>query len=141
MPSQPSFKKGYAVSSPPAPEPLPPGSKPKLSVVRGRRPGKTYGILEGQTFVGRPGDEPVEVDLDEQEKEGQVFAANRHACIYFENGLMTIEDPGTSYGTFVNRVKIPPNQRHPLKADDVIQIGSVQMKVTVKVKKGTGVQK
>lgn len=141
MPSQVLFKKGDAVSSPSTPAPLPPGSKPKLSVVRGRRPGKTYGILEGQTFIGRAGAEPVDIDLDEQEKEGQVFAANRHACIVFENGLITVEDPGTSYGTFINRVKIPPNQRYPLKADDVIQIGSVQLKVTVKVKKGTGVQK
>ncbi|MCS6849588.1 MAG: FHA domain-containing protein [Gemmataceae bacterium] len=121
--------------------PVPEGAKCKLAVIRGMRVGKTYGINPGQTFLGRTGEEPVDVNMDEQERPGQVFAANRHACIYFENHSLAIEDLGTSFGTFVNRVKLPPNQRHPLKADDIIQIGSVQLKVQVKAKQRTGVQK
>lgn len=129
------------MSSPSEPAPLPAGVKPKLNVVRGERPGKTYPINEGQTHIGRAGPEPVDIDLDEQERAGQVYAANRHACIYFENNCLAIEDPGTSYGTYLNREKLPPNKRHPLKADDLVQIGTVHFKVVVKAKRKTGQQK
>jgi len=128
------------VSSPPTPEPLPEGSKPKLTVTRGQRPGASFGVREGITQLGRGG-EGVDVDFDVQERPGQVFAAPVHAKIYFENNVLTIEDPGTSYGTYVNRVRIPDNTRHPLKAEDVIQVGTVQLQVKVKIKKATGVAK
>ncbi len=131
------------MSSPTSPvaEPLPAGSKPKLTVVRGQRPGASFGVKEGVTQFGRSGDDPVDVDLDVQERPGQVFAARQHARIYFEDSILTIEDSGTANGTYVNRVKIAPNQRYPLKAEDLIQIGTVQFQVKVKVKKATGVAK
>ena len=122
--------------------PLPAGAKIKLTVVRGNRVGRAYGLREGISFIGRQGAQPVDVNMDDHEKPGNVFAQNRHACIMYQKGLVTITDPGTKTGTFVNRVKIQAGKPHQLKAEDVVQIGNValQLKV-VGMKKKTGQQK
>jgi len=126
----------------PAAVPLPNGAKAKLTVLKAAvRPGKTYGVLEGITFIGRTGKQPVNVNLDEHEKPGNVFADNRHACVVYAKNMLTISDPGTKTGTFVNRVKIPAGKPYPLKAEDTIQIGNVALQVKVIAKKQTGVQK
>jgi pSer/pThr/pTyr-binding forkhead associated (FHA) protein len=130
------------MSSPsPAPEPLAPGSKVKLSVVRGQRVGAAYPVKEGENILGRTGDKPVDVNFDDQERPGQVFAANHHAIIRFENNCLTIQDTGTTNGTYVNRGKVPFDRPMPLKAEDVVQVGTVQFQVKVKIKKATGVAK
>ena len=51
--------------------------------------------------------------------------------ILLENGQMTIEDLNSSNGTFLNRAKIYPAQPQPLKPNDVVQIGNVQLKVII----------
>jgi pSer/pThr/pTyr-binding forkhead associated (FHA) protein len=79
--------------------------------------------------------------MDDQERAGQIFAANRHAVITFEGANLTIEDTGTANGTYVNRVKLAPNAKQSLKPEDVVQIGTVQLQVKVKEKKRTGTQK
>lgn len=123
---------------------IPPGSKVKLTVVRGQRVGAAYPVNEGQTILGRgaAGEQlPVDVEMDDQERDGQIFAANQHAIIRFENNALTVEDTGTANGTFVNRGKLPPNTKTPLKPEDIVQVGTVQLQVKVKEKKNTGVQK
>src|SRR5262249_19180259 len=66
-----------------SPAPLPPGAKAKLKVLKAHtRAGKTYGVKEGGiTFIGRAGPQPVDLNLDEHEKPGNVFAQNRHANV------------------------------------------------------------
>lgn len=130
------------VSAPPAPvaAPVPvpvsddpyqvPGSaNPRLFVVRGQRPKAEYPIMEGVNFMGRADDKPVDIDLEEQENPEKVWCSRQHAVIEFDNQKITIEDLNSSNGTFLNRNKIYPGQKMPLKANDVIQIGSIQMKV------------
>lgn len=123
---------------------IPPGSNVKLTVVRGQRLGAAYPVNEGKTVIGRGAageQELVDVEMDDQERPGQTFAANQHAIIVFENGTLTVEDTGTANGTFVNRVKLAPNTKTPLKPEDIVQVGTVQLQVKVKEKKKTGAQK
>jgi pSer/pThr/pTyr-binding forkhead associated (FHA) protein len=42
-----------------------------------------------------------------------------------------IEDLNSSNGTFINRNRLYPGQRRVLHVNDIIQIGTVQMKVVV----------
>lgn len=128
------------MSSPaPAAQALPPGSKVKLSVVKGVRVGKTYALKEGVNYIGRAGSFPVDVDLAEQEK--SPFITNRHAVIYFQNGSLAIADPGSPIGTYVNRAKIEKGKKVALKAEDVVQLGNVALQIKVIAKKRTAAQK
>ena len=44
---------------------------------------------------------------------------------------MTIEDLNSSNGTFVNRTRVYPGQKRPLAVNDVVQVGTVQMRLPV----------
>jgi len=110
---------------------LPEGSKPKLVVLRGQRVNAEYEIYDGDNYIGRADDKPVDVDLEDQEPPDRIWSSRQHALIAFENGQLTIEDLNSLNGTFVNRTRVPPGQRRPLLVNDVIQIGTVQMKVKV----------
>jgi pSer/pThr/pTyr-binding forkhead associated (FHA) protein len=117
-----------------SPSTIPAGAQVQLSVVRGQQLGATYPVKQGKTVVGRAAageKQPVDVELDEQERPGQVFAANHHAILTFENNNLTVEDTGTANGTYINRVKIQPNSPQPLKPGDVVQVGTVQLQVQV----------
>ena len=127
-----------AAVAPPAPAPaapagagLPPGAQPKLVVQRGQKPKAEYSLFEGQNFVGRADEKPVDVDLEDQEPPDRVWSSRQHACIHFEDGQLSIEDLNSSNGTFVNRARIYPGTKKPLNVNDVIQIGNVQLKVVV----------
>jgi FHA domain len=113
------------------PAPLPASAQPRLLVLRGQKRSVEYPIYEGQNFIGRADEKPVDIDLEDQEPPDRIWSSRQHAVITYEGGRMTIEDLNSSNGTFVNRSKIHPGQKCPLKANDVVQIGTVQMKVKV----------
>ena len=104
-------------------------ANPRLFVVRGQKPKVEFPILGGLNFVGRADDKPVDIDLEDQENPERVWASRQHAVIEFEDNKITIEDLNSSNGTFLNRNKIYPGQKMPLKANDMVQIGNIQMKV------------
>jgi pSer/pThr/pTyr-binding forkhead associated (FHA) protein len=108
---------------------FPADAQPKLLVTRGLKQNLDYPIYAGQNFIGRADEKPVDVDLDDQEPPDRVWSSRQHALILFENGVMTIEDLNSANGTFVNRAKLAPGTKQTLKPDDVIQIGTVQLKV------------
>ncbi len=110
---------------------MPPGASPKLVVQRGQKRGAEYPIFEGLNFIGRADDKPVDIDLEDQEPPDRVWCSRQHAVLIFENNVLTLEDLNSSNGTFLNRVRVNPGQKLPLKPNDVIQIGNVQMKVVV----------
>lgn len=132
-----------AVAGPPAPPPptpapaeakpgvLPPDAKPKLVVIRGLKIGAEYPLYEGENFIGRADEKPVDIDLEEQESPDRIWSSRQHACIIFQDGVLTIEDLNSSNGTFVNRQRVYPGQKRQLNPNDVIQIGTVQLKVRV----------
>ena len=104
-------------------------ANPRLYVVRGQKPKVEFPILGGLNFVGRADDKPVDIDLEDQENPERVWASRQHAVIEFEDNKITIEDLNSSNGTFLNRNKIYPGQKMPLKANDMVQMGNIQMKV------------
>ena len=111
--------------------PLPPGSKPKLVVLRGQRVNVEYPLYDGDNYVGRADEKPVDVDLEDQEPPDRIWSSRQHALISFEEGQLAIEDLNSTNGTFVNRTRVHPGQKRPLQVNDVIQIGTVQMKVKI----------
>jgi hypothetical protein len=110
-------------------EKLGPDAKPALVVVRGLRIGAEYPLYEGENYVGRADDKAVDVDLEDQEAPDRIWSSRQHARITFQDGALTIEDLTSTNGTFVNRLRVHPGQKQALKSNDVVQIGTVQMRV------------
>jgi hypothetical protein len=110
---------------------IPAGAQPRLIVQRGQKRNVEFPIYEGQNFIGRSDEKPVDIDLEDQEPPDRVWSSRQHAVIIYENGSIMIEDLNSSNGTFVNRAKIHPGQPRHLVPNDVIQIGTVQLKLLV----------
>ena len=131
--AQPVPEPAAAAAAPPAAEAaaLPAGAQPRLVVMRGQRLNVEYPLYEGHNFIGRADEKPVDIDLEDQEPPDRTWSSRQHALISYEEGKLQIEDLNRSNGTFVNRTRIYPGQKRPLAPNDVIQIGTVQMKVKV----------
>jgi FHA domain len=110
---------------------LPADAKPKLVVLRGQKINAEFPIYEGLNFIGRADEKPVDIDLEDQEPPDRIWCSRQHALINLEGGIVTIEDLNSANGTYVNRGRIYPGQKRSLNVGDVIQIGTVQMKVKI----------
>jgi hypothetical protein len=108
-----------------------PSAEPRLVVVRGERINAVFPILEGKNYVGRCADRPVDIDLDGQEPVERTWTSRHHAVLTWDRGMLVIEDLNSLNGTFVNRARIHPGHRQALHPGDVVQIGTVQMRVLV----------
>jgi hypothetical protein len=104
-------------------------TNPKLLVVRGQRMDVAYPLYPGKNYLGRTDDKPVDVDLEDQESPDRIWTSRQHAVITFENGKLTIEDLNSLNGTFVNRTRVHPGQVRDLIESDVVQVGTVHLKV------------
>lgn len=102
--------------------------KLQLQVVKGAKPNLEYALYEGENYIGRPGELAVDIDLSEQEGAGR--SSLQHAVVSCSDGKLTIEDLSSTDGTFVNRSKIKPGTKVPLKVKDTIQIGAVEFLLT-----------
>jgi pSer/pThr/pTyr-binding forkhead associated (FHA) protein len=122
---------GIFAEAAPAGEALPAGATVKLVSVRGQKLGIEYPVYEGQNFIGRSDEQPVDIDLDDQEPQDRIWSSRQHALICYENGQLCVEDLKSANGTYVNRIKCEPGNKMPLKADDIVQIGAVHLKVVV----------
>jgi len=100
-------------------------------VLRGLKRNVEYPIYEGHNFIGRADEKPVDIDLDDQEPPDRVWSSRQHALVTFEEGKLLVEDLNSANGTFVNRTRIYPGQKRDLAVGDVLQIGTVQMKLIV----------
>ena len=109
--------------------PLAPLIRPRLVVVRGERLGVEYAVLDGKNYVGRTGDRAVDIDLEGQEALERTWASRQHAVVTLDRGALAIEDLNSLNGTFVNRARLHPGQPRPLQPGDVVQIGTVQLRV------------
>src|SRR5207247_10091730 len=103
--------------------------KPSILILRGLRPNWEYPIHDGVNIIGRADEQPVDIDLQPQERDDRVWSSRQHAAITRNGGTLIIEDLGSSNGTYVNRRRVPPSEKRPLEDGDVIQIGEVHMKV------------
>ena len=105
--------------------------KARLIVIRGAKPNSDYPVYEGKNVIGRSDQKPVEIDLFAQEAADRVWSSRQHAVIVWENGSLSIEDLNSTNGTFVNRDRVQPGEKKSLKANDVIQIGEVHLKIAL----------
>lgn len=103
----------------------------KLVVLRGQKVAAEYPIYEGRNTIGRFVDKPVDIDLVTQEPVEQVWCSRLHAAITYDRGVALVEDLNSLNGTWVNGARIHPGQHRQLKANDVIQVGTVQMKLVL----------
>jgi hypothetical protein len=114
---------------PQGPNRLPVGAEPKLIVLRGVHVNVEYAIYDGANFIGRRDDEPIDIDLEDQEPPDRIWTSRKHAVIYFQDQTLEIEDLNSLNGTFVNRNRVAPGHRQPLRINDVIQVGTIQLRV------------
>jgi hypothetical protein len=109
----------------------PAGAEPRLLVLRGQRRNVEYPIYEGLNFIGRAGEKPVDIDLEDQERPDRICCSHEHALVSFKEGRLFLEDCNSANGTYLNRNRVHPGRKQPLKVNDIIQIGTVQLKVLV----------
>lgn len=101
-----------------------------LEVVRGEKLGKFLPILEGRNVIGRAVTEPVDIDLTGQEPVERVWVSRKHAVIHYDGTALILEDLNSLNGTFVNRVRLAAGSQRGLQFGDVVQFGTVQLRVT-----------
>lgn len=65
-----------------------------------------------------------ELDLAEHDRG---VASRNHATINLDNDMYTLTDLGSTNGTLINDVRIPPNAPQPLRSGDRIRVGEVDM--------------
>ncbi len=105
--------------------------KPRLEVVRGEKLGTAFAVLEGKNVLGRTVNSPVDIDLTGQEPPERVWTSRQHACVSFDGRAVILEDMNSLNGTFVNRQRVFPGQQRVLQPNDVIQVGTVQLRMLV----------
>jgi hypothetical protein len=105
------------------------GAQPRLKVIRGARVNAEFLIVEGANYMGRRDDEPIDIDLEELEPPERTWTSRKHAVIYFHDGKLEIEDLNSLNGTFVNRNRVVPGKRHELQINDVVQVGTIQLRL------------
>jgi len=124
---------GAAPAAAPAGAGFPAGAAPKLVVMRGQKINMEFPIYPDLNFIGRADEKPVDIDLEDQEPPDRVWCSRQHAVLHWDDaqGVLTLEDLNSSNGTFVNRTRVHPGQKRQLVPNDVIQIGTVHLKVKV----------
>ena len=109
-------------------EPLPAGEKQvhsTLVIERGGAPGTEFALTNDESTIGRwDADNGVfpDVDLDAHDEDAKV--SRRHARIRRSNGMYSIEDLGSTNGTYVNRGRrLLPGNAQPLNDGDEVIVG------------------
>jgi FHA domain len=100
-----------------------------LEVVRGRAVGQSYALDSGETVVGNALKGERGLDLVDQEGSSPRKMTGRHAALTSAGEELTIRDLDTPGGTFVNQKRLLAGQTRRLVPGDVIQLGSVQVRV------------
>lgn len=100
-----------------------------LEVVRGREIGRAFAIEGSETVLGNTLNGSKGIDLGTQESESPRRMAARQAMVERTASGLSLRDLDSPGGTFVNRQRILPGQTRPLVPDDLIQLGSVQLRV------------
>lgn len=104
----------------------------KLVVNLGKNKGKEFLLEAGENLIGRAdpdSDEPLAVDLDEEDVDAKV--SRQHAVICIEETGVTLEDLGSLNGTFIRKgelQKLQPGDKHLLKAGDEVVVGKISLR-------------
>ena len=95
---------------------------PTLHVLQGPDKGRTYETPNEPAIIGRSSDQ---IHLSDHS------ASRRHAEIRPSNGAWVLVDLNSSNGTFVNRIRVAPGEKKPLRNGDYIQTGNVLFQLKV----------
>lgn len=101
-----------------------------LKIERGESVGTEFSLSAEESYIGRwDADNGIfpDVDLDAHDPEAKV--SRRHARILFENGKYSIEDLGSTNGTYVNRGRrLIPGAPQAINNGDEIIVGKTFMR-------------
>ena len=100
-----------------------------LEVVRGKTIGQLYFLLGRETVLGSNLNGEAGIELGDQEGDSPRKMAPRQALIASIDELYSIRDLDSPGGTFINRQRLLPDQSRPLHPGDLIQLGSVQLRM------------
>ena len=104
-----------------------------LVIERGSSAGKQFSLSDENSNIGRwdaEGGVFPDVDLDSDDPEAKV--SRRHARISRRDGQYSIEDLGSTNGTFVNRGRrLVPGNNQPLQDGDEIIVGKTFLRFRV----------
>jgi len=117
-------------------EPLPVGENKahaKLIIERGGTPGTEFTLTNDESTIGRwDADNGVfpDVDLDAHDEDAKV--SRRHARIRRSNGMYSIEDLGSTNGTYVNRGRrLLPGNAEVLNDGDEVIVGKTFLRFQI----------
>lgn len=104
-----------------------------LIIERGAAVGTEFQLSTDETFIGRwDADNGVfpDVDLDQHDPEAKV--SRRHARIIFKDGTYSVEDLGSTNGTFINRGRrLLPGNPNILNDGDELIVGKTFMRFRI----------
>jgi hypothetical protein len=104
-----------------------------LIIERGGAPGTEFKLTNDESTIGRwDADNGVfpDVDLDAHDEDAKV--SRRHARIRRSNGQYSIEDLGSTNGTYVNRGRrLLPGNAQPLSDGDEIIVGKTFLRFRI----------
>lgn len=96
------------------------GTRFLLEVLHGGNEGETFEVTEAETILGRSSDCTIPL--------ADPSASRHHARVVVSDGLVTLEDMGSTNGTFVNDHRIETTELQP---QDVVDIGETTLKFKV----------
>jgi hypothetical protein len=100
------------------------GGGPRLVGTMGVYAGQIFELQGPQVDIGRDSSNTVVLLQDSN-------VSRRHASIQNQGEQFVIVDNGSSNGTFVNGVRIPPLTPHPLHPGDEIQVGMTRFRFEI----------
>lgn len=89
-----------------------------LVVERGAQAGRTYPLVEGVTRVGRHSDSMILLD--------DITVSRRHCMVKVDQNQVTVEDEGSTNGTYVNGARMEVS---PLQPGDRVMVGRFHLVV------------
>jgi hypothetical protein len=113
--------------------PKPEGVHACLTIERGMSVGKEFTLASDESYIGRwDADNGIfpDIDLDAHDPEAKV--SRRHARIIYQQGKYSIEDLGSTNGTYVNRGRrLIPGSPQILNDGDEIIVGKTFLRFSV----------
>ena len=104
-----------------------------LTIERGDVPGTEFRLVNDESTIGRwDADNGIfpDVDLDAHDADAKV--SRRHARIIRNNGSYSIEDLGSTNGTYVNRGRrLLPGNSQPLADGDEVIVGKTFLRFQI----------
>ena len=107
-----------------------PDPSANLLIQKGPQAGISFPLFEGEVVIGRGSD--IDIVLEDR------LTSRRHARISWRGGQASIEDLGSSNGTFVNSQKLTGKRQ--LNSNDQIRLGKAVTLVYEAPRKGKSAQ-